>query len=104
MSSEGNRIIAVKWTIHKLVSFPVRIKMTGFDRIGLLNDVTKIISSELKVNIRNITVTVNEGIFEGTIDLYVHHTRDVNNLIMKISNVNGIKDVSRIEEFPEEIL
>ncbi|HOU94998.1 MAG TPA: bifunctional (p)ppGpp synthetase/guanosine-3',5'-bis(diphosphate) 3'-pyrophosphohydrolase [Bacteroidales bacterium] len=101
MSSEGNRIIAVKWTIHKIRSFPVRLKITGFDRIGLLNDITKIISNELKVNIRNINITVNEGIFEGTIDLYVHHTRDINNLITKISNINGIQSVVRIEEFPE---
>ena len=50
MSNEGNRIIAVKWAIHKLVSFLARISMTGIDRIGLVNDITNIISSELKVN------------------------------------------------------
>ena len=48
MSNEGNRIIAVKWAIHKLVSFLARISMTGIDRIGLVNDITNIISSELK--------------------------------------------------------
>ena len=50
MSNEGNRIIAVKWAIHKLVSFLARISMTGIDRIGLVNEITNIISSELKVN------------------------------------------------------
>jgi len=99
MSSEGNRIISVKWTIHKLQSFLVRIKMSGIDRIGLINDVTKIISEELKVNMRNINVSVNDSIFEGTIDLYVHHTRDLNNLIMKISGVRGIERVSRVEDY-----
>ncbi|HBC78427.1 MAG TPA: GTP pyrophosphokinase, partial [Bacteroidales bacterium] len=49
MSNEGNRIIAVRWAIHKLVSFLARISMTGVDRIGLVNDLTNIISSELKV-------------------------------------------------------
>ncbi len=91
MSNEGNRIIAVKWAIHKLVSFLARISMTGIDRIGLVNDITNIISSELKVNMTNINISVRNGIFEGTIDLYVHHTKDLNNLILKISNIKGIR-------------
>ncbi len=101
MSNEGNRIIAVRWAIHKLVSFLARIAMSGVDRIGLVNDITTIISSELKVNMTNINISVRNGIFEGTIDLYVHHTRDLNNLILKISNINGIESVNRVEEFSE---
>ena len=99
MSNEGNRIIAVKWAIHKLVSFLARISMTGIDRIGLVNDITHIISAELKVNMTRINISVNNGIFEGTIDLYVHHTKDLNNLILKISNINGIENVRRVEDF-----
>jgi GTP pyrophosphokinase len=99
MSNEGNRIIAVKWAIHKLISFIARISMSGIDRIGLVNDITNIISSELKVNMTNINISVKNGIFEGTIDLYVHHTKDLNNLILKISNINGIENVKRVEEF-----
>jgi GTP diphosphokinase / guanosine-3',5'-bis(diphosphate) 3'-diphosphatase len=99
MSNEGNRIIAVKWAIHKLVSFLARISMTGIDRIGLVNDITTIISAELKVNMTKINISVNNGIFEGTIDLFVHHTKDLNNLILKISNINGIENVRRVEDF-----
>ena len=99
MSNEGNRIIAVKWAIHKLVSFLARISMTGIDRIGLVNDITNIISSELKVNMTRINISVQNGIFEGTIDLFVHHTKDLNNLILKISNINGIENVKRVEDF-----
>ncbi len=101
MSSEGNRIIPVRWTIHKLASFLARISINGIDRIGMINEVTNIISTELNVNIRNINVSVYNGIFEGTIDLYVHHTRDLNNMIMQLSNVRGIASVKRIEEFVE---
>ncbi len=99
MSNEGNRIIAVKWAIHKLVSFLARISMTGIDRIGLVNEITTIISSELKVNMTNINISVENGIFQGTIDLYVHHTKDLNNLILKISNIKGIENVRRVEDF-----
>lgn len=102
MSNEGNRIISVRWAIHKLVSFLARISMTGVDRIGLVNDLTNIISSELKVNMTNINISVNNGIFEGIIDLYVHHTQDLNNLILKISNVKGIETIKRVEDFSEE--
>jgi GTP pyrophosphokinase len=99
MSNEGNRIIAVKWTMHKLVSFLARISMTGIDRIGLINEITNIISAELKVNMTKINISVTNGIFEGTIDLFVHHTKDLNNLILKISNINGIENVRRVEDF-----
>jgi GTP diphosphokinase / guanosine-3',5'-bis(diphosphate) 3'-diphosphatase len=99
MSNEGNRIIAVKWAIHKLVSFLARISMSGLDRIGLVNEITNIISSELKVNMTNISISVQNGIFSGTIDLYVHHTKDLNNLILKISNIKGIESVRRVEDF-----
>ncbi len=101
MSNEGNRIIAVRWAIHKLVSFLARVTMTGVDRIGMVNDLTNIISSELKVNMTNINISVKDGIFEGTIDLYVHHTQDLNNLILKISNVRGIDSIKRVEDFTE---
>lgn len=104
MSSEGNRIIAVKWTTHKLLSFLARINISGIDRIGLINDITNIISGELKVNMRKINVSVHDGIFEGTIDIYIHHTRDLNNLILKISNIKGIEKVRRVEDIAEETL
>lgn len=99
MSSEGNNLIAVKWTIHKLVSFLARIQVNGIDRIGIVSDLTRIISDELNVNMRNVNVSVHEGIFEGTIDLFVHHTKDLNNLIMKLVNIKGIESVKRIEDF-----
>ncbi len=98
MSNEGDRIVAVKWAIHKLNSFLARVSMSGIDRIGLVNEITNIISSELKVNMTGINISVHNGIFEGTIDLYVHHTKDLNNLIMKISGINGIENVRRVED------
>ena len=99
MSNEGNRIITVKWAIHKLVSFVAKISITGIDRIGILNDITNIISSEAKVNITKLNLSAKDGIFKGIIEVYVHHTRDLNNLILKMSNIKGIENVQRIESF-----
>lgn len=101
MSNEGNRIVSVKWAIHKLVSFVARIQMTGIDRIGLMNEITNIISSELKVNMTNININVRDGIFNGTIEVYVHHSKDLNNLILRISNIKGIESVNRVESFKQ---
>ena len=98
MSNEGERIIAVKWAIHKLNAFLARISMNGIDRLGLVNEITNIISSELKVNMTRINISVNNGIFEGTIDVYVHHTKDLNGLIAKISGISGIETVRRVED------
>ena len=99
MSNEGDRLIAVKWTIYKMVSFLAQIHLEGIDRLGVLNDITNIISAELNVIMRNITINVHEGIFEGTIDVYIHHTKDLNNLIMKLVNIDGVDRVKRVENF-----
>jgi GTP pyrophosphokinase len=99
MSNEGDRIIAVKWSIHRRNSFKARIQMSGFDKIGLVNEITKTISEEFKINISAINLVVENGIFEGIIDLFIHNTKDLNNLIMKISNINGILNVKRVEDY-----
>ena len=99
MSREGHRLITVKWTIHKMVSFLAQIHLEGIDRMGVVNDITNIISGELSVNMRNITINVHEGKFEGNIDVYIHHTKDLNNLIMKLVNIQGVDRVKRVEDF-----
>ena len=69
----------------------------GTDRVGLINDLTKVISNELKVNMRSITVDSDSGIFEGTIKLYVHSTNHLDNLISNLLTVPGIIKVSRFD-------
>ena len=76
-SSYGNRIIATEWDTHKDLSFLVIIYIKGIDSMGLLNEVTQVISRQLNVNIRKLTIETNDGIFEGKIQLYVHDVDDV---------------------------
>lgn len=64
-SSYGNRIIATQWDTHKELSFLVTIYIKGIDAVGLLNEVTQIISRQLNVNIRKLDIETNDGIFEG---------------------------------------
>ena len=64
-SSYGNRILATEWDTHKELSFLVYIYIKGIDNMGLLNEVTQVISRQLNVNIRKLTIETEDGIFEG---------------------------------------
>jgi GTP pyrophosphokinase len=73
------------------------LHIVGTDRVGLINDVTKVISSELKVNMRSITVDSDAGIFEGTIKLYVHSTEHLETLVKNLKEVEEIIKVTRFD-------
>lgn len=97
-SSYGNRIIATQWDTHKDLSFLVTIYIKGIDSVGLLNEVTQIISRQLNVNIRKLTIETNDGIFEGKIQLYVHDVDDVRAICNNLKQIQNIKQVVRIED------
>ena len=67
------------------------------DSIGIVSDITMIISKESNVNMRTVHFETKDGIFEGMIHLYVHNTADLNNLMMKIASLKGVENVSRVE-------
>ena len=96
-SSYGNRIIATEWDTHKQLSFLVTIYIKGIDCVGLLNEVTQVISRQLNVNIRKLTIETNDGIFEGKIQLYVHDVDDVRTICNNLKQIQNIKQVTRIE-------
>lgn len=100
-SSFGNRIITAEWKAHKILSSLAKIKLSGMDKIGIVNKVTNIISQELDVNIRTIYFDSTDGVFDGEIDLYVQHAKDVNNLISKLKKIKGVNKVRRIEDLEE---
>jgi GTP pyrophosphokinase len=97
LSSHGELLVPVKWTSHKLLSFLVRVAINGFDRFGMYNEITTVISKELNVNIRSINLSSHDGIWEGTIDLYVHDAKDLNNLLMSLTRIKGVDAVKRVE-------
>lgn len=97
MSNYGYRIIKAKWTSQKEIAFLAGLRITGTDRMGIVNDITRIISNELKVNMRSITIDTDEGIFEGSIMLFVHDTKHLDILMKKLSKVQGIVGVNRFD-------
>lgn len=97
MSNHGHRVIKAKWTSQQELSFATGLKIIGTDRVGLINDVTGIISRELKVNMRSLAIDTDHGIFEGTIKLYVNDTRHLDKLITKLEKVEGVEKVNRFD-------
>ncbi|MEQ8301744.1 MAG: RelA/SpoT family protein [Cyclobacteriaceae bacterium] len=97
LASHGNRVIKAKWTSQHEVAFLTGLKIIGTDRVGLINDVSKIISEELKVNMSSISFKVDNGIFTGEIMLYVNDTRHLDFLISKLEKVEGAVTVNRFD-------
>ena len=101
MSSQGDRILEANWTSHRLMSFLALIELNGIDKIGIVNDITSVISKDHHVNMRSIHFESHDGVFEGLIHLYVHNTEDLNNLMKKLIKIKGLDNVRRIENIEE---
>jgi GTP pyrophosphokinase len=97
MSNFGYRIVKARWNSQKQLAFLTGLNITGIDDVGLINKITTIISNDFKVNMRSITVDSHEGIFDGSIMVYVNDTHHLNELIAKLKQVNGVTDVRRFD-------
>lgn len=97
LANHGNRVIKAKWTSQHEVAFLTGLKVIGTDRVGLINDVSKVISEELKVNMSSLAFKTDQGIFSGEIMLYVNDTRHLEMLIAKLEKVEGVVKVTRFD-------
>lgn len=95
-SSFGNRILDVKWQMHRTMFFDATIGISGIDRTGLLLDVSKVISAQLGINIHRLTIKSDEGLFEGTIELRVHDRDDVQTIIKSLKRIEDLQEVKQI--------
>ncbi len=95
-ASFGNRILDAKWDMHKRLFFDATIGLQGIDRVGMLLDISRIISSQMNVNIHKLTIASEEGVFDGTVELRVHDREDVKEIIRQLKTVDGLQDVSQI--------
>ncbi len=98
LSKYAYRILKAKWYSKNEISFLSSLKIKGTDRVGIIDDISNIISSELKVNMKSISINSNSGVFEGKIQLYVNNTSHLLRLIKKLQKVRNVIKVSRFEE------
>ena len=95
----GDKIVTVKWDtdLNLGSSYLARVSLKGTDRIGMMNDITKVTSQVMNINIRRINLGAEEGIFDGFIDLYVHDIVDLETLMKRLKNIRGIESVAKTE-------
>ncbi len=93
----GYRIVSARWSGGADANFQTTLKITGNDDIGIVTNISQVISNEMKVKMRSISIDSHEGTFEGTVTVFVHNLRDLDLLIKKIKDVKGVFGVSRID-------
>ncbi|HPK30590.1 MAG TPA: RelA/SpoT family protein [Bacteroidales bacterium] len=96
-AKQADRIVSARWSKHFMMSYLARISIRGLDRMGIVSDMSKVISLQLGVNMRKICIETHDEIFEGTVDLYVRNTDDLDKLIKSLSAIKGIESVKRVE-------
>jgi guanosine-3',5'-bis(diphosphate) 3'-pyrophosphohydrolase len=97
MSNYAYRIIKARWMNQQQIAFMAGIRVNGIDDVGIVNSITRIISNELNVNMRSISFDSLDGVFEGTIMVFVHDTNHLTELLGKIKEVKGVTSVHRID-------
>ena len=97
LANYGHRVVKTKWAKNKEISFLTGLRILGMDDVGIVNKITHIISGELKINISALTIESKEGLFEGTIKVYVHDKDEFEELVHKIRSLEGIQQVSRFD-------
>ena len=94
----GNRIVAAQWSTHKLLHFSVSLNIKGIDGVGVVNQITNVISQELNVNMERILIEAYDGIFDGTIRLRVHDVDDIKVICDNLKKLNNVRSVVRVDE------
>ena len=96
-SNYAYRILSAKWKSKKGNAFITGLEFTGIDIVGVVKELTTIISEEEEINMKSLNFDTNDGVFEGEIMLYVYDKSHLEKLIKKLRNINGIEKVVRIE-------
>jgi GTP pyrophosphokinase len=95
-TSYGNRILDAKWDMHKRLFFDATIHIEGIDRMGMVMDISKVISSQMNVNIHKLTITSEEGVFDGDIEIRVHDREDVKTIIDQLKTIEDLQEATQI--------
>ncbi len=93
----GNLVVNVNWTGKESLDFRIRIRIIGVDRQGLINEITRIISNELNLNIQSFHLEAHDGLTEGDIILFVQDVYKLNDLLVELKEVDGITNVTRVD-------
>lgn len=102
LANYGHRIVKTKWAKNKEISFLTSIKLTGLDDMGIIQNITNVITGELKINMRSMSIETKDGVFEGIITVFVHDKEELDELCLKLEGVKGINKVERLKPEDEQ--
>jgi GTP pyrophosphokinase len=97
LANYGHRVVKSKWAKKSEISFLTTLKINGLDDVGVINKITNIISGDLKINMRSMSIESADGMFEGVINIFVHDKKELGNLCKQLENLKGINSVIRQE-------
>ena len=100
-AQHGNNLTPVTWSSHKAMSYLTVMELRGIDRIGILMELSQVITGELNTNIRELHIQSHDGIFEGRISLYVKNKTDLKMIIEKVGKIKGVEKAIRVENTKE---
>jgi len=98
LSKYAYRMMKARWTSKAQTQFKVKLQITGIDDVGLVNQLTEVISEDMQVNMIAISMESKDGVFEGNITALVMNTTHLRDIIEKLKNVNGVHTVERVDE------
>jgi GTP diphosphokinase / guanosine-3',5'-bis(diphosphate) 3'-diphosphatase len=98
LGNQAHRVIATKWSKNHEVAFLTKLKITGIDEVGVMSKITDVISGQMRLNIRSISIDTMDGIFEGMFMIYINDTEQLEKLSQKLLQLHGIQNVERIEK------
>ena len=97
IQTDGERIVDVSWAKNIDSQFLGAVKVVGEDRVGMINDITDVLSKSLETNMKSINVNSDSGMFEGILTVYVDDINHLDRIIGKLQKVEGVKSVYRYE-------
>lgn len=100
MASFGHRVVKTKWARNKEIAFLIGLNIVGIDDVGVIHKITNLISGELRINISAMTIEASEGLFHGTIKVYVHDKEEFELLQERLRKLPGIEKVDRFDTTP----
>lgn len=97
LANYGHRVVKTKWAKNKEISFLTGLNIIGIDDVGVVNKITNLISGEMRINISALSIEANEGVFKGSIKVFVHDKEELDELVHRLKNLKGIHAVERFD-------
>ena len=92
----GYRVVKAKWSGKGGANYSITLRIIGHDDIGIVNNITNVLSKEEKVVMRSINIDSHDGLFSGNLVVLIEDTSKLNALIKKLKNIRGVKQITRL--------